>query len=379
MKLSTTLNHLKTIPNQINANVVREFYEYLKTIGTSENYQNQNLKQIIGYAKFLGEEKTFYDIDVEDDITSFLNTKIKDINIDPDRKWITIWNDYLWRIKYFFRWLHNFKILKDRGDEPFSPSDWTTPHFVSIKKRKTKRVSPYLESELWDRNELLNIIKYEPHKRNKAALSLLWDLDARPHEALLKIKHIRLKERYGEGEIPHEAKTGSGPALLMVSFPYVRDWINERPFRNEPNTRVICNLLTGAPIAPDNLCTVMKQLKSRIIRLLKENSIDQDEKKKIEFLVQTKKWIPYCIRHSAITSDSDYLSEYALKKKVRWSMNSKQGTRYIKTRMGDDLKKQILLRNGILPEDETKRESSIIVCHRCNMLNALENKLYIPS
>ncbi|HZD81569.1 MAG TPA: hypothetical protein VE076_01725 [Nitrososphaeraceae archaeon] len=23
----------------------------------------------------------------------------------------------------------------------------------------------------------------------------------------LKIKHIRLKERYGEGEIPHEAKT----------------------------------------------------------------------------------------------------------------------------------------------------------------------------
>ena len=27
---------------------------------------------------------------------------------------------------------------------------------------------------------------------------------------------------------------------------------------------------------------------------------------------------------------SDHLPEYALKKKVRWSMNSKQGTRYIK-------------------------------------------------
>jgi integrase/recombinase XerD len=33
---------------------------------------------------------------------------------------------------------------------------------------------------------------------------------------LLKIKHIRLKERYGEGEIPHEAKTGTGLILLTI-------------------------------------------------------------------------------------------------------------------------------------------------------------------
>ena len=40
----------------------------------------------------------------------------------------------------------------------------------------------------------------------------------------------------------HEAKTGSGPILLTLSFPYVRDWLNEHPFRNEPNARLICNL-----------------------------------------------------------------------------------------------------------------------------------------
>jgi len=32
-----------------------------------------------------------------------------------------------------------------------------------------------------------------------------------------------------EGEIPHEAKTGTGPILLTCSFPYVRDWLNEHP------------------------------------------------------------------------------------------------------------------------------------------------------
>ena len=48
---------------------------------------------------------------------------------------------------------------------------------------------------------------------------MMWDLDARNHEmTLLKIKHPRLKEKYGGGEIPHQAKTGSGPFLLILIF-----------------------------------------------------------------------------------------------------------------------------------------------------------------
>jgi hypothetical protein len=52
MKLSTTLSHITTIPNSVNSETITEFYQYMKSIGTSENYQNQNLKSIIGYAKF---------------------------------------------------------------------------------------------------------------------------------------------------------------------------------------------------------------------------------------------------------------------------------------------------------------------------------------
>ena len=56
-----------------------------------------------------------------------------------------------------------------------------------------------------ERDEIISILKYEPYTHNKAALMLMWDLNARLHEiTLLKIKHIRLKERYGEGEVPHE-------------------------------------------------------------------------------------------------------------------------------------------------------------------------------
>jgi integrase/recombinase XerD len=69
---------------------------------------------------------------------------------------------------------------------------------------------------------------------------------------MLKIKHIRFREKYGEGKIPHEIKTRSGPILLTCSFPYVRDWLNEHPFKNEPNARLICNQ-NGAPVKSDVL------------------------------------------------------------------------------------------------------------------------------
>jgi integrase/recombinase XerD len=126
--------------------------------------------------------------------------------------------------------------------------------------------------------------------RNNAALTLFWDLDARNHEVtLLKIKHIRLKESYGEGEIPHEAKTGTGPILLTCTFPYVRDWLNEHPFRNEPESRLICNLMAGSPVNPEAMWTMMKQLQLRIIRMLENESVtNNEERQKLEYLLKTK-------------------------------------------------------------------------------------------
>ena len=114
----------------------------------------------------------------------------------------------------------------------------------------------------------------------------------------------------------------------------MRDWLNEHPFKNEPNARLICNLLNGAPINPDAIWAMMKQLRKRITRLLENNSIEgQEEREKLDYLIKRKRWNPYCFRHSSITYDSDYLPDFALKKKVRWSINSKQGARYIKRRM----------------------------------------------
>jgi integrase/recombinase XerD len=57
-------------------------------------------------------------------------------------------------------------------------------------------------------------------------------------------------------------------------------------------------------------------------------------------------------------------------------MNSKQGSRYIKRRMGDDLKNQILVRNGIISEESAAahRKASVLSCARCSLVNAMDNK-----
>src|SRR5919199_449354 len=256
-KLSTTISKIATIPNSINSSLITEFHTYMKTNGASERHQNNSLKVCIAFAFYLRKEDiTFYDIDKKDQILSFLDTKIKSQEQDPDKKWITTWNYNLVHLKRFFRWLHNCHESK-RSDEQkeeddnygIPESDWVTPSFINIKKRKTKRLSPYSENEIWERDELLSIVKYEPYTRNKAALTLFWDLDARPHEiTLLKIKDIKLREKYGEGSIPYKSKTGSGPILLTCSFPYVRNWLNEHPFKNTPEAKVW--IITGMLLSP---------------------------------------------------------------------------------------------------------------------------------
>ena len=62
VKLSTTINSISSIPNSLNSTIIREFHQYMKSIGTSENYQNGNLKIIIYFARFLGHATDFYSV-----------------------------------------------------------------------------------------------------------------------------------------------------------------------------------------------------------------------------------------------------------------------------------------------------------------------------
>ena len=110
--LARTISKIQSIPNNTNAQLVKEMYEYLKSNAMSERHQHNALKVMIPFAKYLGPYTTFFDINSNEQILAFLDTKKKnDEEEDTEKKWITTWNSYLVRIKYFFRWLYNQRVV----------------------------------------------------------------------------------------------------------------------------------------------------------------------------------------------------------------------------------------------------------------------------
>ena len=76
-KLTTTISEIQTVPNPTNAEIIDQFIHYMKDNDVSENHQNNCLKVAIALANYLGTDITFYDIKKKEQITAFLDTKIR--------------------------------------------------------------------------------------------------------------------------------------------------------------------------------------------------------------------------------------------------------------------------------------------------------------
>lgn len=98
IRLDTVLRKIEQISNEVNSDLLKDFYQHMKDNGTSQNYQKGNLKAMIHFAEHIGATTSLYDVDHRQ-VVRFLDTKRKIEQIDPDKKWITNWNDYLWRLK----------------------------------------------------------------------------------------------------------------------------------------------------------------------------------------------------------------------------------------------------------------------------------------
>lgn len=59
------------------------------------------MKTIIAFSRFLETSVSFYDAKDKKRIFSFLDTKIKSVDEDPDKHWITTCSYYLIQTKYF--------------------------------------------------------------------------------------------------------------------------------------------------------------------------------------------------------------------------------------------------------------------------------------
>ncbi|WP_458747413.1 hypothetical protein [Candidatus Nitrosocosmicus sp. T] len=62
-KLITTIKNIEIkVENETNRQLIKEFYKYLTSINTSDNYQNGSIKVLIRFAEYLGKSRTFYQV-----------------------------------------------------------------------------------------------------------------------------------------------------------------------------------------------------------------------------------------------------------------------------------------------------------------------------
>jgi len=106
-KLKDTLQKVRKLDNRSNSDLLIEFYEYLSASRTSERYQSDILKILVKYSEFI--YNNLMNVHKKEQVIAFLNTRIKKREMNPDERWITTWNNYLGRIKYFCRGIYNIQ------------------------------------------------------------------------------------------------------------------------------------------------------------------------------------------------------------------------------------------------------------------------------
>lgn len=335
---------ISCIISEQNKSIILKHQEYLRGEHYSLNTMNAYLKTLKKLALFLG-DKPFYKVS-EEEIKACLNQPVRDRTTNEIRDMEpSTYNYYLSRIKSFLKWLNG-------GDE--------YPDCVKrIKWRKVKKLTPYTANDIWTEDDILLLVKNVDHTRDKALLATLFDFAGRPHECLaLRVGDIRFEDRYAEAVIPDRTKTGQRAIPLLLSFPYLRDWINVHPFKDNPNSPLWIRL-KGFPKAIDyyGLRGLLRKMQKRLAGKI------------------NKPFNPYLFRHSRLTKMATILTESQLNSFAGWVQGSRMPARYVHLSMRD-IKPALLQHYGLQTREEVNKPSPLApkICPRCSEANSPDAK-----
>jgi len=209
-----------------------------------------------------------------------------------------------------------------------------------------------LPEELLTDEEIFKIVQNCKNLRDKAFISSLAESGCRISEiGTMQIKHVSFEE-YG-ARLTVNGKTGMRKILIINSAPYLRDWINQHPKNEDPNSPLW--LGTNNEV----LCY------TRLADILKTAARKAGIKKRVH---------PHLLRHSRATSLASLMSDASMKHYFGWTQGSKMASVYIHM-SGKETDEVILRANGI----EIKKESpkpilQSVKCVRCATINEVTNR-----
>ena len=242
--------------------------------------------------------------------------------------------DYKRSIKKFFRWLGKEELIS-----------WLKCNGVRNRK---------LPEEILSEDDIKKMINSAQNARNRAIVAVLYESGCRAGEFLsMKIKNVSF-DRYGAVILVH-GKTGHRRIRLVSSVPYLAEWLNSHPLKDNPEAWLWISLKNFRRLPYGSLRTILRVIaeKARV-------------KKKVN---------PHAFRHARATHLAKFLTEAQMKEYFGWVQDSDMASVYVHL-SGRDVDRAILKLYGMEIAEECREETlKPKRCLRCGELNPATNQV----
>ena len=246
---------------------------------------------------------------------------------------VTTQNLYKRHLKKYFRW---------KGIEE---------DFLAKIKKKREIKKVFRKEELLSPEDIRLMIENTDNLQYKCLIIVLYETAGREDEIRnIKIGDITQYDSYNTIFLS-KTKTLQRNLPVIQSIPYINQWLNNHPQKNDNNSPFFGRKYSGE----------FKEYSRTGIYLI--------IKKKSAFL--KKKVYPHLFRHSRLTELAKHLTDAELCRFAGWVIGSKQIRRYIHL-VSEDVENKILSIHGITKKEELEQKSviEVVKCPRCTYTNS---------
>jgi len=332
-------DYVELLPEQ--KEVLLDYYMFLinESGKITSEITYKNLMAIVSiFAKFI--KKPFNEVIKEDLQQFFFNMQIKGYKEST-------MNEYKIKLKTFYRFLYGTKEYPD------------VVSWIQLKKITPDKKT---EESLLSREDIKKLLEVSDNPRDRALISVLYETAARRGEIYsVKIKHV-IPDKYGMKIKLPKSKTMIRTIRLIDSVPYLQEWLNNHPYRNDVESFLFVSLYNhkGRKLGETSLHRILEKLQKRA-KLL-------------------KKVYPHIFRHSRLNELAKMgFNERDLQLYAGWSENSQMTKVYLHydEKHLDD---KILQKAGKLTKEESKKEhikDEILKprdCPRCKTVNSATSR-----
>ena len=258
----------------------------------------------------------------------------------------------------YTEYVKNFKVIMkvlNGGEEYPDCVKW-----VKLPSRRKALKSKDMRDKILTQDEIKRLVNATNDLMYKALIMTLYDGALRIGEALsLRIRDVEFN-RLG-CVVTVFGKTGERTLLLTIAEPYIRNWLQIHPQRDNPNAYLFVTSRGGK------------------VRKLTQIAVNTYFRRLGERAGISKKVHPHILRHTRLTELAKILTEQELKAVAGWTKDSRMAATYVHL-SGRDTIRAMTKAAGITEEVEEKPITfETKICPRCGSKNTYEAKQYFAS